>query len=80
MKVIICEKPSQAKAVTKGLNLTNYDYDKGYYTNGDIYATLCFGTCLKEIILKVSGKLQTYLLLKKQLSFYKIQLCSFLII
>lgn len=43
MKVIICEKPSQAKAVAKGLNLNNYDYDQGYYTNGDIYSTWCFG-------------------------------------
>lgn len=43
MKVIICEKPSQAKAVAKGLNLSKYDYDQGYYTNGEIYSTWCFG-------------------------------------
>ena len=43
MKVIICEKPSKAKAVAKGLNLNNQDYDQAYYTNGDIYSTWCFG-------------------------------------
>ena len=77
-QLIICEKPSQAKAVSEALNLNDYNRINGYYTDdtNNIYCTWCYGHLFKRVIDKQKWDIDNLPIIKEptnnQIQYYQL--------